>query len=766
MSDLPIVGAKDSIKELLMKHRYLVVVGDTGSGKTTQLPSYLLDWEDEANRYSPVAITQPRRVAATSVSARVAKTRRTVLGGTQVGYKVRFDDRTPLNSKSRLTFMTDGVLVRECIRDPLLSKYGTIMLDEAHERSVETDVLFGFVKKAVDDRKGSLKCIIASATLDAVKFCKFFHNAPIVRVPGRTFPVDVYHSKTTQTMTRYGPASRQYVDKAVDVAAQIHESQPPGHVLIFLTGQDEIERACTSLRDRFSSSAVDGTMRLDVVPLYGALPMDAAERVFEDVDENTTRKIVVATNVAETSITVPGVKYVVDSGYVKLKGYEPRRAVASLTVVPISKVAAEQRAGRAGRTGPGQCYRLYSKACFDAMTPETIPEILRTSMTSVVLALKSLNVRDVLAFDFLDPPDPAQLACALLELHALGALDGTSLTPLGRGLASLALDPNLARALVEAAHLCRRSSRSVRGPSVRAKVLAVTALLSSEDVWYSPQRRRRRRRPQTPDNDDVDDDESRAAHMAFRHPRGDLFSLATVFEAFCSVESNALGWADRHFLRYRALRFAKKAYDQLDSELASFVEPRISSLGLDDAIRGDDDDLTARALTYGLCLNAAERGIHKEAFVLLPGAGAALDAQLKADPTLLGVANDDWEQPSLAVVRVEDDTAATFKGIPAAICFAELKVSSRGSFAHNVVAVDPDVLRAARRRIGAATVRHLSGRPPAEPVKIEKSSTEKTTPSDGASLYSEKGTLAPSTTTSDIDAARRRFLQRKRARTT
>ena len=303
--ELPIAQARDDIVRLLVKHDFLVVVGDTGSGKTTQVPAYLLAAEAAApgdaaplgayDAFAPVAITQPRRVAATSVSQRVAEERGCDLGGSDVGYKVRFDSNVGAATGSRLTFMTDGVLVRECVGDGSLGKYRTVMLDEAHERSVDTDVLFGLVKRAVERRRGApgdrLRCVVASATLDAEKFAKYFDGCPVLRVPGRTHPVDVYHSKQTQVMTRFGPASRSYVGAAVDVALQLHRSQPPGHVLIFLTGQDEIEEACANLRteaaqieDEAQKHGEHAGPRLLALPLYGALPADVANGAAQESD--------------------------------------------------------------------------------------------------------------------------------------------------------------------------------------------------------------------------------------------------------------------------------------------------------------------------------------------------------------------------------------------------------------------------------------------------------------------------------------------------
>lgn len=700
MEPLPIAAAKEAILAALKTSKFLVVVGDTGSGKTTQIPQYLL----EAG-YAPMAITQPRRVAATCVAARVGA----MNSKDVVGYKVRFD--TNVSRDTKLIFMTDGVLVRECVHDPMMTRYSTVMLDEAHERSVDTDVLFGLVKTATR-RRDDLRCVVASATLDAERFSKYLDDCPVIRVPGRAFPVDVYHSKTQQTMTRFGPASRKYVDMAVDVVAQIHSSQPPGHVLVFLTGQNEIERACGLLRD------LRGDMELRVLPLYGALPQETASRVFEDEEANV-RKIVVATNIAETSITVPGIKYVVDSGYVKLKGFEPARSVASLTVVPISKVAAEQRAGRAGRTGPGQCYRLYSNACFDTMTPETIPEIKRTSMASVALALKSLDLDDVLAFDFLDPPDAAQLACALLELHALGALDkGPKLTDLGLAMTCLALEPNLARCLIQA-----------KAYGQDHKVLTMCAALSAEDFFYSG-----------PNDDKVN---VTAARMKFRDRRGDLHTLCNVYEAFVKENSRgAAPWCRRHFLRLRALNFARRAREQLHTELHRIDWP-VSR-------RPTDGDPLILALCSGLCLNAAERCLN-EAYVLLPSPGLAYEHQL----------DNEKSGPNVALVRIDEETAAAFTSSPRTVCFHELRVAhnSRGSFAHNVVVVEPpSLLFDARARLGKTSIDDLCGRQPKQVVKGGRQAR-----SQDDRLHEEEQSRAKAV---DVDAARQRFLDRKKKQRT
>ena len=781
--ELPIAQARDDIVRLLVKHDFLVVVGDTGSGKTTQVPAYLLA-ADEArlaaeasspgdaaplgayDAFAPVAITQPRRVAATSVSQRVAEERGCDLGGSDVGYKVRFDSNVGAATGSRLTFMTDGVLVRECVGDGSLQKYRTVMLDEAHERSVDTDVLFGLVKRAVERRRGApgdrLRCVVASATLDAEKFAKYFDGCPVLRVPGRTHPVDVYHSKQTQVMTRFGPASRSYVGAAVDVALQLHRSQPPGHVLIFLTGQDEIEEACANLRteaaqieDEAQKHGELAGPRLLALPLYGALPADVANRVFGDVDENEIRKVVVATNIAETSLTVPGVKYVVDTGYVKMKGYDPSRAVASLVVVPISKVSAEQRAGRAGRTTSGQCYRLYSKQCFANMAPETIPEIRRSSMCSVALALKSLRVDDVLDFDFLDAPDETQLACALLELHALGALDAANkgrLTDVGFAMSRLALEPPLGRALLESVGFRKGSRRAL--PTTRESVLAIAAMLSAEDVWFVGGDRRDLRGGPSKRRDAADElrDEAFDKHAKFRHPRGDLISLLRVFteyEKALSRGADGLGFAKAHSLRYRALQFAKKARDQLDDELRRVAPEAPSGGGRVDLAE------TCDALCAGLCLNAAERTLN-DAYLLLPCAGTAYEAREAARAGKPAA-------PHVALVRLDATTTSAFARPPDTICFFELRASrnSRGSFAKNVVVVDRATLDACRTRVDTTTPEALCGRPP-KPVEAAPAKTAAPGRRPEKRKAPEEKAAPPKADASALAAAKARFLARKR----
>lgn len=331
---LPVELFKEELMLQIQQHQIVICVGETGSGKTTKIPQFFLDSTLLQNKM--MAVTQPRRVAAITVSHRVADERKCILGE-EIGYAVRFDDMT--TSRTKIKFMTDGILVRECLGNPTLAQYNAIMLDEAHERSIHTDILFGLVKQACTHRP-DLKVLITSATLDISKFSNYFNDCPIVRVPGRLFPVDIYHSKIRQVMTATGPSSNAYVNSAVKTVLKIHQSQEDGHILLFLTGQEEIEKACEMIRTAVSSHTpveeddqwdevrnkrvTKKALKLVVIPLYANLPQQSQKLVFKSVSPNI-RKCVVSTNIAETSVTVPGIRYVIDPGYIKQKCYDPSR---------------------------------------------------------------------------------------------------------------------------------------------------------------------------------------------------------------------------------------------------------------------------------------------------------------------------------------------------------------------------------------------------------------------------------------------------------
>eukprot|EP00112_Aurelia_sp_Birch-Aquarium-sp1_P006162 Seg1687.9 transcript_id=Seg1687.9/GoldUCD/mRNA.D3Y31 product="ATP-dependent RNA helicase DHX8" protein_id=Seg1687.9/GoldUCD/D3Y31 len=337
---LPIYKLRDQLVKAISENQILIVIGETGSGKTTQMTQYMA--EEGFTSMGKIGCTQPRRVAAMSVAKRVSEEFGCRLGQ-EVGYTIRFEDCT--SAETKIKYMTEGMLLRECLLDPDLTQYATIMLDEAHERTVHTDVLFGLMKKTVQKRK-DLKLIVTSATLDAVKFSTYFFEAPIFTIPGRTFPVEVLYTKEVET---------DYLDAALITVMQIHLTEPPGDILVFLTGQEEIDTSCEILYERLKSLGPE-VPELVILPVYSALPSEMQTRIFDPAPPGS-RKVVIATNIAETSLTIDGIYYVVDPGFVKQKVYNSKNGIDQLVVTPISQAQAKQRAGRAGRTGPGKCYR-------------------------------------------------------------------------------------------------------------------------------------------------------------------------------------------------------------------------------------------------------------------------------------------------------------------------------------------------------------------------------------------------------------------------
>ncbi|KAI7837808.1 hypothetical protein COHA_008436 [Chlorella ohadii] len=475
-ANLPIRQYQQQIVDSVRANAVTVVIGETGSGKTTQISQIL----EEAGLAEGglIGVTQPRRVAAVTVARRVAWEKKVELGQ-EVGYAVRFEDRTC--RRTRIKYLTDGTLLRECLDDAQLSQYSVLVLDEAHERSLNTDILFGLLKELVQRREKPLKLVVTSATLDGEKFSKYFMSCPVFHVPGRTFPVEIIHALEDHGQDYLQASLEGKLKAAVDTAIDIHCNQPEGDILVFLTGQAEIDKAVKQLNDAVRSLPSEACGDLLVLPIYAALPPEMQARVFAPAPSGV-RRCIVATNIAETSVTVDGVVYVVDSGVVKQKEYNPRTGMDSLGVTPISRVQATQRAGRAGRTRPGKCFRLYTKKFFEREMPNTTaPEIQRTSLVSATLYLKSLPLNiDVLGFDYLDSPAAESLEDALRQLYVLDAIDVNGaitdkgkamaclITPCsaqhapartpcpadkGKAMALLPLDPSLARALLAARDL-------------------------------------------------------------------------------------------------------------------------------------------------------------------------------------------------------------------------------------------------------------------------------------------------------------------------
>ncbi|KAG8976098.1 DEAH-box RNA helicase prp16, partial [Tulasnella sp. 427] len=399
---LPAFACREELMKVIRENQVIIVVGETGSGKTTQLTQFL--YEDGYCRHGIIGCTQPRRVAAMSVAKRVSEEMECDLGST-VGYAIRFEDCT--SEATKIKYMTDGVLLRESLNEGDLDRYSVIILDEAHERSLSTDVLMGLLRKILSRRR-DLKLIVTSATMNAEKFSNFYGQAPCYTIPGRTFPVEIFHSKSP---------CEDYVDSAVKQVLQIHLSLPPGDILVFMTGQEDIEVTCQVVTERLSQ--LDDPAPLAVLPIYSQMPADLQAKIFEPTEDGR-RKVVVATNIAETSLTVDGILYVVDAGYSKLKVYNPKVGMDALQITPISQANAGQRTGRAGRTGAGFCYRLYTESAYrNEMFPNNIPEIQRTNLANTVLLLKSLGVKNLLEFDFMDPPPQANILNSMYQLWVL-----------------------------------------------------------------------------------------------------------------------------------------------------------------------------------------------------------------------------------------------------------------------------------------------------------------------------------------------------------
>lgn len=518
---LPIFTLKKELKEAMENNTILVVIGETGSGKTTQMTQYLA--EMGFDKSGIIGCTAPRRVAAVSVAKRVAEE----IGGKvgdYVGYTIRFEDRT--SRSTRIKYMTDGMLKREYLADPMLNKYSVLILDEAHERTIHTDVLFALLKKLVIKRK-DFKLIVTSATLDAEKFSNYFNNCPVFTIPGRTFPVEILYTKESED---------DYVDATLITIMQIHLSEPAGDILAFLTGQEEIESAVEILNRRMKSLGKNVPV-LTVLPAYGALPSEMQSLIFDKTPEGT-RKCVIATNIAEASLTIDGIRYVVDPGFAKQNVYNAKLGMDLLQPVPISQASARQRSGRAGRTGPGKCYRLYTeKAYKEEMLETTTPEIQRTNLGNVVLQLKAMGVNDLLEFDFMDKPPIETLVAALERLYALGALDNEGLlTTLGRKMAQFPLEPVLAKTLLASIVL-----------NCSEEVLTIVAMLSIDNPFYRPRKKQ---------------NQSDQKRQRFLQPEGDHVTLLRVYEAWRESGFNR-NWCYENFIQFRSMQKAHDIRKQL-----------------------------------------------------------------------------------------------------------------------------------------------------------------------------------------------------------
>ena len=547
---LPIAAKRDEIKKALAENQVLVIAGETGSGKTTQLPKICL--ELGRGSHGLIAHTQPRRIAARSVAARVAEELGTPLGGL-VGYQVRFEDQSEANTLVKL--MTDGILLAETQHDRFLERYDTIIVDEAHERSLNIDFLLGYLKTLLH-RRPDLKLIITSATIDLERFSQHFDGAPIIEVSGRTYPVDTWYRPLTSEQDEEGNQLEEdlTVDQAIlatldEIAHhERSEGKGPGDVLVFLPGEREIRDAAEILRKA-------QLRHTEILPLYARLSPAEQQRIFQS---HTGRRVVLATNVAETSLTVPGIRYVIDTGTARISRYSYRAKVQRLPIEAVSQASANQRKGRCGRVEPGICVRLYSEEDFNGRPAFTDPEILRTNLAAVILQMLHLRLGAIDAFPFIEPPDGKAISDGFNLLQELSAVNRENqLTPLGRQLARLPIDPRLGRMLLEGARL-----------GSLQEVLIVTSALSVQDPRERPPERQ-----QAADQ----------AHAQWKDVDSDFAALVNLWRGFeeqrQALTANPLrNWCRKQFLNYLRLREWRDAHRQLalicrDLQLAVNKEP-------------------------------------------------------------------------------------------------------------------------------------------------------------------------------------------------
>lgn len=595
---LPIASVEKRIVEEIQNNKILIIVGETGSGKTTQLPQFLFN-AGFCHNGKVIGITQPRRVAAVTVAKRVSEECSTQLGQ-KVGYSIRFDDKT--SKSTRIKYMTDGLLLREALLDPFLSRYSIIVVDEAHERTVHTDVLLGLLKRVQKSRSTSgqfmndeiqfnasqfqkfhgcvnlppLKLVIMSASLNAGVFSEYFDGAKAVHIQGRQHPVDILYTFQPEP---------DYLDAAMITIFQVHLDEDPGDILVFLTGQEEIESVERLVKERVCQLA-ENKQKVLIVPMYSSLPSEQQMAAFKKAPPGF-RKIILATNIAETSVTIPGIKYVIDPGLVKARSYNHLTGMESLITVPVSKAQAVQRSGRAGREAPGMCFRLYPENEFSKLTDSSVPEIKRCNLSNVVLQLKALGIDDIIGFDFMEKPSRMSIVKSLEQLLLLGALtDEYKLSdPIGKQMSQLPLDPIYSKALILAGEF-----------KCLEEMLIIIAMLSVESIFFFPREKL---------------EEARAARKHFSSVDGDHITLVNVFRSSLefldklklttnkekSIKKNLSKWCKENFINNRSLMHARNVHSQ--------IQGHVQQMGLLITSCGLDMLQFRRCLTAAFFLNAA-----------------------------------------------------------------------------------------------------------------------------------------------------------------
>ncbi|KAL4627006.1 hypothetical protein ACB092_05G136400 [Castanea dentata] len=634
---LPVYKYRTAILYLVETHATSIIVGETGSGKTTQIPQYLKEagWADGGR---VIACTQPRRLAVQSVAARVAEEMGVKLGE-EVGYTIRFEDLTNTNT-TMIKFLTDGVLLREMMDDPLLTKYSVIMVDEAHERSISTDILLGLLKK-IQRRRPELRLIISSATIEAKSMSAFFQTSKrrrlegeelgprmepaILSVEGRGFSVQIHFAEE--------PVS-DYVQAVVSTVLSIHNQEPMGDILVFLTGQDDIDTAVKLLNEEAQSNGKNSSGLL-VLPLYSGLPRAEQELIFTPTPRGK-RKVVISTNIAETSLTLEGIVYVVDSGFSKQRFYNPISDIENLVVAPISKASARQRAGRAGRVRPGKCYRLYTEEYFvNEMSAEGIPEMQRSNLVSCVIQLKALGIDNILGFDWPASPSPEAMIRALEVLYSLGVLeDDAKLTsPAGFQVAEIPLEPMISKMILSSNEL-----------GCSEEILTIAATLSIQSIWVSGRGVQK----------ELDE-----AKLRFAAAEGDHVTFLNVYKGFLQSGKSSQ-WCHKNHVNYQAMKKVIEIRGQLR---------RIAQrLGI--VLKSCEGDMKAvrKAVTAGFFANACrlEAFSHSGMYKTVRGS------------------QEVYIHPSSVLFRVN----------PKWVIFHSL-VSTDRQYMRNVISIDPSWLREA-----------------------------------------------------------------------
>ncbi|XP_057486989.1 probable pre-mRNA-splicing factor ATP-dependent RNA helicase DEAH4 isoform X2 [Actinidia eriantha] len=621
--------------------------------------------------------------------------------GEEVGYAIRFEDRT--SEKTCIKYLTDGVLLRESLSNPELNQYSVIILDEAHERSLNTDILLGLMRRLIKKRSSNLKVLITSATLDGEKVSRFFGNCPILNVPGKLFPVEIFYS---------AERPKSYLESSFKTAIDIHVKEPEGDILIFMTGQDDIDKLVKKLEERVQSLEEGSCMDAIILPLHGSLPPEMQVRVFSPPPPNC-RRFIVATNIAETSLTVDGVVYVIDSGYVKQRQYNPSTGMYSLDIVQISRVQADQRAGRAGRTRPGKCYRLYPSTVYhEELLDATVPEIQRSSLGGSVLYLKSLDLPDmnILKFGFLDPPSSESLEDALKQLFLIDAIDENgSITSIGRTMAELPLEPSLSRTLMEANEY-----------GCLSQALTVAAMLSAETTLLAGRSKSMEKKRKHDPPSDLPDGSG----------WGDHIQLLQIYEVWDQTNYD-MEWCKDNNLQVRGMKFVRDVRKQLSQIMQKIAK---GSLDVQTKERWkesrEDYRKLRKALSVGYASQLAERMIRHNGY-----------RTLGFKPQLVQV------HPS-CVLRIDDEGM-----LPNYVVYHELISTSR-PFMRNVCAVEMPWVLPILKKLENLNINRLSG---GMVQSEEQTEGEKTT------LLKKDVDAArpPDDRDSRIQAARERFLARK-----